>query len=48
MNWNGTQQGEGFEFHLLMLGLSAAIVMTGGRKYAVDRLFADRLNGKRS
>jgi putative oxidoreductase len=33
MNWFGTQAGEGFEFHLLALGL-VAVVLVGGRARA--------------
>lgn len=36
MNWFGTQQGEGFEYHLLMIALCAALLITGGGRYAVD------------
>lgn len=38
MNWFGTQPGEGIEFSLLMIGIAAALVITGGGKWAVDRL----------
>ena len=36
MNWFGAQQGEGIEYHLLMIGLSAIIVVNGGGAYALD------------
>jgi putative oxidoreductase len=39
MNWAGTQGGEGFEFHLLALGLAAVVMLKGGGKYSLDRLF---------
>jgi putative oxidoreductase len=39
MNWNGSQQGEGFEYHLLLLGLCASLILTGGGKYSVDHRF---------
>lgn len=29
MNWFGQQQGEGFEFHLLVVAMSAALAVTG-------------------
>lgn len=38
MNWFGNQKGEGFEFHLLVIGLSMAILINGGGKYSVDEL----------
>jgi putative oxidoreductase len=37
MNWSGTQQGEGFEFHLLALGIAIALVIMGGGAASVDR-----------
>lgn len=38
MNWFGNQKGEGYEFALLMIGLSLAIMVKGGGKFSVDRL----------
>jgi putative oxidoreductase len=40
MNWFGAQQGEGFEFHLLALGIALALVLTGGGAWSVDALLA--------
>jgi putative oxidoreductase len=37
MNWNGTKTGEGFEYHLLAIGLALAIVALGGGTGSVDR-----------
>lgn len=39
MNWFGNQGGEGYEFFLLWIGMAAALVINGGGKYSVDRLF---------
>jgi putative oxidoreductase len=39
MNWFGNQQGEGFEYHLLVTGLCVALLITGGGKYALDHFF---------
>ena len=36
MNWFGQQQGEGYEYHLLMIGIGLALLMTGAGKM-VDR-----------
>jgi steroid delta-isomerase-like uncharacterized protein len=36
MNWFGNQQGEGYEYHLLIIGLSLAIIANGSGKYSVD------------
>jgi putative oxidoreductase len=40
MNWFGQQQGEGFEYHLLVLGMSAALLVAGGGKWALDSVIA--------
>ena len=47
MNWFGQQQGEGFEYHLLVIAISAALVMTGGGKWSVDGLIARWLADRR-
>lgn len=36
MNWFGSQAGEGFEYHLLALGLSLVVLVRGGGKWALD------------
>jgi putative oxidoreductase len=43
MNWFGQQQGEGFEYHLLVIAMSAALVLIGGGKWALDGVIARRL-----
>lgn len=45
MNWFGKQQGEGFEYHLLVIGISLALLATGAGKWSVDRLIADKVEG---
>jgi putative oxidoreductase len=40
MNWTGNQKGEGFEFHLLVLGIALALILGGGGVWSVDRLLA--------
>ncbi len=42
MNWFGTQAGEGFEYHLLALGLAASLFISGGGRFSLDNLIADR------
>jgi len=37
MNWMGNQQGEGYEYHLLALGLAVALLIKGGGLFSVDR-----------
>jgi putative oxidoreductase len=36
MNWSGTQKGEGFEFHLLVLAIAAFLMIRGGEAFSVD------------
>ncbi len=43
MNWFGNQQGEGFEFHILAIGLAIAVLIKGSGKWSVDRLLAAKI-----
>jgi putative oxidoreductase len=43
MNWSGKQQGEGYEYHLLVIGISLALMMTGAGKWSVDGLIAEKV-----
>ncbi len=43
MNWAGTQQGEGVEYHLLALALALPIVVLGGGRLSMDGWIARRL-----
>ncbi len=36
MNWSGTQSGEGFEFHLLVLALAFMLSINGAGSYSID------------
>jgi putative oxidoreductase len=36
MNWSGTQKGEGFEFHILVVALALALVIQGGGALSID------------
>ncbi|MGV3636710.1 MAG: DoxX family protein [Flavobacteriales bacterium] len=38
MNWFGNQAGEGFEFHLLAIGLALVVAVSGSGNWSVDRL----------
>jgi len=38
MNWFGTQTGEGFEFHLLLICLSAVVSINGAGAFSIDNL----------
>jgi putative oxidoreductase len=40
MNWFGTQQGEGFEYHLLALGIALALIIGGAGLWSIDAALA--------
>ena len=40
MNWFGKQAGEGFEYHILAIGLSLALLIRGGGALSIDRSIA--------
>lgn len=43
MNWFGQQAGEGFEYHLLAIGIALALMIRGGGRWSVDGWFAGRI-----
>jgi len=43
MNWTGAQAGEGFEFHLLVIAIAAALVIQGAGALSLDGRFARKL-----
>ena len=42
MNWGGNQAGEGFEFHLLVIGMAWALVVGGAGRLSVDSTMLER------
>jgi putative oxidoreductase len=36
MNWDGKQKGEGFEYHLLALGIALALMIAGAGAWSLD------------
>jgi len=36
MNWYGNLKGEGYEFHLLIIGMAIALLISGAGKWSVD------------
>ena len=40
MNWTGTQKGEGFEYHLLVLAITVYLIIRGAGALSVDRAIA--------
>ena len=43
MNWFGKQAGEGYEYHLLVLGISIALAVIGAGRWSVDQQIAQRI-----
>lgn len=37
MNWSGAQKGEGYEYHLLAIGLALIVLMHGAGRASIDR-----------
>jgi putative oxidoreductase len=37
MNWFGNQKGEGFEYHLLVIAVAAALLLRGSGAFSLDR-----------
>ena len=42
MNWTGTQPGEGFEYHLFVIGMALAVLIIGAGTWSLDRALAGR------
>ncbi|HEX9943747.1 MAG TPA: DoxX family protein [Thermoanaerobaculia bacterium] len=42
MNWGGNQKGEGFEYHLLAIGMATAIMIKGSGAFSIDRSMSDK------
>jgi putative oxidoreductase len=40
MNWFGDQKGEGFEYHLLAIGMAILIMLRGAGAFSLDHLLA--------
>ncbi|MFZ0590882.1 MAG: DoxX family protein [Bryobacteraceae bacterium] len=40
MNWAGTQKGEGFEFHLLVLAMAVYLMVEGAGGASIDRMIS--------
>jgi putative oxidoreductase len=40
MNWTGTQKGEGYEYHLLVLAIAAFLMIRGGGAASIDRILS--------
>ncbi len=42
INWDGTQPGEGIQFHLLAAAVAIAVMVKGSGAWSLDRLLAGR------
>ncbi|OGW41214.1 MAG: hypothetical protein A2010_15415 [Nitrospirae bacterium GWD2_57_9] len=43
MNWFGNQKGEGYEYHLLVIAIAAALMIRGGGKWSADGVLAKKV-----
>ena len=43
MNWFGQQAGEGYEYHLLVIGMCLALMITGAGRWSVDGAIAEKM-----
>lgn len=48
MNWYGTNAGEGFEFHILAIGLGISSLLSGGGRFSIDKIVASILKDGKS
>jgi len=48
MNWSGKQAGEGFEYHILAIGIAAVLVIGGGGAFSLDQWISRNLLQKES
>ena len=48
MNWAGTQKGEGFEYHLLVLAMVAFLMIRGAGAFSVDRFLTTHVQAELS
>ncbi len=42
MNWSGNKPGEGFEFHILAIGIAVAVMIAGSGALSLDRSLSRR------
>lgn len=46
VNWTGAQKGEGYEYHLLVLAITAFLMIRGAGAASVDRMLSLRIRDK--
>jgi putative oxidoreductase len=42
MHWSGSQPGEGFAYHLLVIGMALTVLIIGAGTWSLDRALAGR------
>jgi len=45
MNWFGKQAGEGYEYHLLAIGLALIVMIQGGGAFSLDKVLSSSNEG---
>jgi putative oxidoreductase len=43
MNWFGKQSGEGFEYHILVIAITFALMIKGGGRWSIDSFLTKRM-----
>lgn len=43
MNWFGKQKGEGYEYHILVVAITLALMIKGGGRWSVDRYITRKM-----
>lgn len=44
MNWEGHQAGEGYEYHILAVGMALALIIYGSGKFSIDRWWVKKIS----
>ncbi len=44
MNWFGNQKGEGYEYHLLVIGMALSLLLSGAGSFSADKKIQDTQN----
>lgn len=46
MNWSGKQAGEGFEYHILAIGIATALIISGAGSFSLDQWVSKNILNK--
>lgn len=47
MNWFGNKAGEGYEYHILVVGMALTLLIAGGGRWSLDSALVKKLRGTR-